>query len=104
MKVKFNFANAMTAADCIVGGDLGTAVLCKVKQAKWHLTDIKGFILFTGKTRKSCLEELERLIVQGKADEAAAEAAAAKSIANAQERIARGSEAAGKLRKSIVEV
>lgn len=87
MKVKFNFADARTVADFVVGGDLGTVVLCKVKQAKWYLTDIRGYILFTGSTRKSCLLELDHLITRGKADEVAAEAAAAKSVADARKSV-----------------
>ena len=64
MKVKFNFEDAKTVADHVVGGDLGTVVLCKVTQAKWHITDIRGYILFTGSTRKSCLAELENLTLK----------------------------------------
>jgi len=90
MKIKFNFENAKTVTDFVVGGDLGTAVLCKVTPAKWHLAEIKGFIIFTGRTRKSCLIELDRLIVQGKSEEVAAEAAVSKSVADAKKSVAKG--------------
>lgn len=87
MKIKLDFAEARSVTDFVVGGDLGTVVLCKLKHAKWCLADIKGFILFTGSTRKSCFAELDRLIAQGKTDEAAAEAAVAQSIADAKESV-----------------
>ena len=77
MIIKLDFAEARSVTDFVVGGDPGTVVLCKLKHAKWCLADIKGFILFTGSTRKSCFAELDRLIAQGKTDEAAAEAAVA---------------------------
>ena len=87
MKIKLDFTEARSVADLVVGGDLGTVVLCKLKQAKWYLTDIKGFILFAGSTRKSCFVELDRLIAQGKTDEAAAEAAMAQSVADAKKSV-----------------
>jgi len=87
MKIKLDFTEARSVADFVVGGDLGTVVLCKLKQAKWCLTDIKGFILFTGSTRKSCFVELDRLIARGKTDEAAAEAAVARSVADAKKSV-----------------
>jgi len=83
MDIKFNFADAKSADDVVVGGDLGIVVLCKVARAKWYLTDIRGSVLFTGNTKKSCAVELERLIAKGKQDEAIAEAEAARSVANA---------------------
>ncbi len=87
MKVKFNFEDAKSVTDYVVGGDLGTVVLCKVKPAKWHVTDMKGYILFTGITRKSCLVQMDHLKARGRADEIAAEAAAAKSIADARKSV-----------------
>jgi hypothetical protein len=87
MKIKLDFAEARSVTDFVVGGDLGTVVLCKLKQAKWCLADIKGFILFTGSTRKSCFAELDRLIARGKTDEAAAEAAVARSVAKAKKSV-----------------
>ena len=87
MKIKLDFAEARSVTDFVVGGDLGTVVLCKLKHAKWYLADIKGFILFTGSTRKSCFAELGYQMVQGKTDEAAAEAAVAQSIADAKESV-----------------
>jgi len=87
MKIKLDFTEARSVTDFVVGGDLGTVVLCKLKQAKWCLADIKGFILFTGSTRKSCFAELGYQMVQGKTDEAAAEAAVAQSIADAKESV-----------------
>lgn len=87
MTVKFNFEDAKTVADYVVGGDLGTVVLCKVASAKWHVTDIRGYILFTGMTRKSCLVQMDYLRAKGRADEIAAEAAAAKSIADARKSV-----------------
>ena len=87
MKIKLDFAEARSVTDFVVGGDPGTVVLCKLKHAKWYLADIKGFILFTGSTRKSCFAELGYQMVQGKTDEAAAEAAVAQSIADAKESV-----------------
>ena len=103
MKAKFSFADARSVADFVVGGDLGTVVLCKVKQTQWHLTDIKGVILFTGSTRKSCLAEVDRLIARGKVDEAVAEAAAARSVADAR-KLADGKETLSKLCRKACEV
>ncbi len=97
MDIKFDFAGAKTVTDVVVGGDLGTVVLCKVSRSKWCLTDVKGFILFAGKTRKSCSLELERMIARGKEEEAAAEAAAARSVAAALEFVdANGEASSGK--------
>ncbi len=87
MNVKFDFENAKTVADYVVGGDLGTVVLCKVTPAKWHVTDMRGYILFTGATRKSCLVQMDYLKARGRADEIAAEAAAAESIADARKSV-----------------
>lgn len=86
MKTRFNFADAKSVADVVVGGDLGVVVMCLVARRKWYLTDIKGSVLFTGKTKKSCVVELDRLIARGKEEEAIAEAEAARSIASAGKR------------------
>jgi hypothetical protein len=54
-----NIENMMTVENCVVGND--TLLLCKETPHKWLITNSKGGVLFTSKTKKMAVLEIGKL-------------------------------------------
>jgi len=59
MTTQINIENMMTVENCVVGND--TLLLCKQTPHKWLITNSKGGILFTSKTKKTAVLEIGKL-------------------------------------------
>jgi hypothetical protein len=59
MTNQIDIENMMTVENCVVGND--TLLLCKQTPHKWLITNSKGGVLFTSKTKKMAVLEIGKL-------------------------------------------
>lgn len=93
MTNQIEIENMQAVENCVVGND--TLLLCKETPHKWHITNSKGGVLFTSKTKKAAILEIGALRKNAVKEAAKLKGEKAAPVKTSKKPTAKGGKSAG---------